>query len=102
MQVELYKKTGTYQDKASGKDKQFVNFYVKCGDVLVPVTVCYFENEEGRDFQYNGRKQVLAAFAEVLPEKTGSKEKNTVFKGKKEGSSDPTLVPMDDKTDIPL
>ncbi len=59
MQVELYKKTGTYQDKASGKDKQFVNFYVKCGDVLVPVTVCYFENEEGRDFQYNGRKQVL-------------------------------------------
>ena len=44
-QVELYKQTGTYVNK-DGVEKNFTNFYVKCGDELVPVTVKFFENDE--------------------------------------------------------
>ncbi len=36
MQIQLFKKTGTYTDK-DGKEKRFVNFYLKCGDALVPI-----------------------------------------------------------------
>lgn len=71
MVVELYKKSGTYNDKSTGKDKRFTNFYVKCNDRLIPVTPVYFPNEklEGRDPDYQGRKSVLEAFAEELPAK---------------------------------
>jgi hypothetical protein len=69
MVVELYKKSGTYNDKTSGKEKRFTNFYVKCNDQLIPVEPVYFPNEklEGRDPQYGGRKAVLEAFADELP-----------------------------------
>lgn len=71
MQVQLFKKVGTYPDKDTGKDKPYTNFYVKCGDALVPVQVCYFPNPkfDNRDPNYNGRKQVLSAFAAILPPK---------------------------------
>lgn len=69
-QVELLKKTGKYIDKNDGTEKPFTNFYVRCGDDLVPVQPCYFpDRETGKDYQYNGRKAVLKAFASVLPDK---------------------------------
>ena len=71
MTVQLYKKYGTYTDKESGKEKRFVNFYVKCGDQMVVVEPKYFAQDkfDGRDPNFAGRKAVLEAFAELLPEK---------------------------------
>lgn len=68
-QVELFKKVGKYTDKKDGKEKTFVNFYVLCGDELIPVEVKFFENEEGKDYRYSGRKAVMSAFAVLLPDK---------------------------------
>ena len=69
MQVNLYKKVGKYTDK-DGKEKGYVNFYVKCGDQMIPIEVSYFPNEkfENRDLNYAPRKEVLKAFAETLPD----------------------------------
>ena len=71
MKVELFKKQGTYVDKNTNKEKQYTNFYVKCGDKLIPVEPVFFPNAalEGRDPGYSGRKSVLEAFAETLPER---------------------------------
>ncbi len=71
MTVQLFKKLGKYTDKQSGKEKQFTNFYVQCGDQMIPVEVVYFPNPkcEDRDPQYAGRKSVMEAFAETLSEK---------------------------------
>lgn len=78
MQVQLFKKSGTYTDKKDGKEKRFVNFYLKCGDALIPVEIPYFPNErfDGRDPQYSGRKEVLSAFAAILPEKSDANASN--------------------------
>ena len=75
MLVNLYKKVGKYTDK-DGKEKSFVNFYVKCGDKMIPVEVSYFPNEkcDNRDPNYSGRKEVLGAFAETLPDIEEKKE----------------------------
>lgn len=72
-QVELFKKTGTYTNK-DGEEKNYTNFYVRCGDMNVPVQVSYFEGEDGKDPQYNARKAVMSAFAEPLPDKPKSDE----------------------------
>ena len=71
MKVELFKKQGTYTDKKDNKEKQFTNFYVKCGDKLIPVEPVFFPNPalDGRDPGYSGRKSVLEAFAETLPDR---------------------------------
>lgn len=69
MQVELLKKVGSYVDKKDGKEKPSVRFYLRCGGSLVPVEVPYYEGEDGKDYQYNGRKAVLTAFADELPNK---------------------------------
>ena len=78
MLVELYKKKGTYKDKETGKEKAYTNFYVKCGDQMIPVEPVYFPNAkcDGRDPGYLGRKSVLEAFAVTLPEKGGSETAN--------------------------
>lgn len=72
MTVGLFKKKGTYKDK-EGKDKFFVNFYVECGDQMIPVEPKYFPNPkcDDRDPAFAGRKAVLEAFAEELPDKEG-------------------------------
>ena len=73
-QVQLFKKVGKYTGK-DGKEKTSIRFYVKCGDTLVPVEVPYFEGKDGeRDYQYNGRKAVLTAFAENLPDKENKED----------------------------
>ena len=66
MQVSLLKKVGKYTDQKDGKEKQFVNFYLRCGSSLVPVEVRFYPGEDGKDYQYNGRKEILKAFAEDL------------------------------------
>lgn len=70
MQVELFKQKGTYEDK-DGKDKRYVNFFVRCGDALIPIEVKFFPQEkfDGRDPNYSGRKDVMSAFAVELPPK---------------------------------
>ena len=88
-QVELYKQTGTYVNK-DGVEKNFTNFYVKCGDELVPVTVKFFENDEGNDPRYAPRKAVMSAFASLLPPLPERKETD---KGRKKASG---LVADDD------
>ena len=76
MEVKLYKKTGKYVDNKTQKEKQFVNFYVKCNDTLIPIEPCYFPNAkcDNRDPQFANRKGALEAFADVLPDK---EEQNT-------------------------
>lgn len=81
-QVELFKQTGKYTDK-KGEEKNFTNFYVKCGDELVPVQVKFFENDEGNDPRYAPRKAVMSAFASRLPPLPEKKETD---KGRKKAS----------------
>ncbi len=81
-QVELFKQTGKYTDK-KGEEKNFTNFYVKCGDELVPVQVKFFENDEGNDPRYAPRKAVMSAFASLLPPLPEKKETD---KGRKKAS----------------
>lgn len=69
MQVNLFKRRVPYVDK-DGENKIATNFFVSCGDILVPVEVKYFENKEtGRDNWYFERKTLLSAFADTLPER---------------------------------
>ncbi len=67
MQVDLFKRNSTY--KKDGEEKVATNFYVKCGDTVIPIQVRFFENEKGSDPNYSGRKLVLSSFASILPEK---------------------------------
>lgn len=70
MQVNLFKRRVPYVDQKDGKEKIATNFFVSCGDILVPVEVKYFENKEtGRDDRYMERKTLLSAFADTLPER---------------------------------
>ena len=70
MQVNLFKRRVPYVDQKDGKNKIATNFFVSCGDILVPVEVKYFENKEtGRDDRYMERKTLLSAFADTLPER---------------------------------
>jgi hypothetical protein len=71
MQVELYKKTGSYFNEEKKRNVPFTNYFVKCNDMLIPIEVKYFPNEKlnNRDPAYSGRVAVMSAFAELLPEK---------------------------------
>ena len=96
--VKLFKRNGTYTDK-EGNEKKFTNFYVQCGDQLISVTPTYFENDEGRDPAYVGRKMVLSSYAEELPEKEKTDKPDVKGGGKK----NPKLETLDDdKLDIPF
>ena len=97
MQVQLFKKCGTYTDTKTGKEKRFTNFYLKCGDALVPVEVCYFPKVEfdNRDPNYNGRKEVLSAFAATLPDKPNGDGGNAAAH-KPSAPPPDELAPVDD------
>lgn len=94
-QVSLLKKNGSYMK--DGEEKKVTNFFVRCGDVLVPIEVKYFESKEtGKDDRYRERRVLLSAFAEELPELSD--------KGKKTDKSQkgkPVLETMDDD-DVPF
>ena len=109
-QVKLLKKISNYTDK-DGNERTATNFFVECGDVLVPVEVKYFEDKEtGRDDRSRERKVLMSAFAEELPERpTQNKAKSTNGQAKNEDKATqaaekgkkPTLQTADDDGDIP-
>lgn len=76
-EVKLYKKlakyTGKEKDAKTGEEKEVektaTNFYVKCGDMLVPIDVKYFGSGDNPDKNYRSRKSVMSAFADELPDK---------------------------------
>ena len=68
MQVELFKRVHTYKN-ANGEEKTGMNFYIRCGEALVPIDVRFFKGQDGRDQGYQGRKMILSSFATILPEK---------------------------------
>lgn len=66
--VKLFKQISHYVK--DGETKTATNFFVQCGETMVPIEVKYFENKEtGRDNLFTGRKMVLSSYAETLPEK---------------------------------
>lgn len=71
--VELYKKESTYTDK-NGQERKSIQFYVQCGNSVIPVDVTYFnkKDEHGnavKDLQYPGRREVMKSYADELPTK---------------------------------
>jgi len=79
MQVELFKKKGSYTDKKTGELKDITNFYLKCGDGLIRVEIPYFPDpkNDNKDPNYSSRKSVLSAFAAELPEKEDAKKNDS-------------------------
>lgn len=69
--VQLFKK----ENKVSknGEEKVYTNFYVKCGDTLIPIQIRFYGND-GVDPNFRARKLLLSTFAEVLPDKDEPKE----------------------------
>ena len=65
MEVKIYKGRRIYE-QGDGSEKAVEQFFIKCGDVLIPIKVAFFGTDEKRDYQYSGRKAVLSSFAEVL------------------------------------
>ena len=69
MQVKLYKRNVEYTTK-EGEVKKITNYFVECGDVLIPVEVKFFEDKKtGEDKNYRTRRTLMSAFAEELPER---------------------------------
>ena len=72
MVVKLYKKHVDYTTR-DGEVKTATNFFVECGDVLVPVEVKFFEDKETKqDKNYRTRRTLMSAFAEELPERNNN------------------------------
>ena len=65
MTVQLFKSTGKFTNQ-EGKEVNFTNFFLKCGESLIPIQVKNFSTSEKPDKNYSGRKAVLSAFAEKL------------------------------------
>lgn len=65
MKVDLFKQIKNFVDN-DGNERTGTYFFVRCGDVNVPVQVTYFKSPEG-DRLYSSRKQLLSAFATRFP-----------------------------------
>jgi len=84
MVVGLFKKNVEYVNK-DGEKKTATNFFVQCGNVLIPVEVKFFEDKNtGEDKNYRTRKTLMSAFAEELPER----ERNTTVEQPKAEQTD--------------
>lgn len=69
MEVKLFKKHVGYKTQ-TGEEKIATNYFLQCGDVLVPVEVKFFADKvTGEDKQYRTRRTLMSAFAEELPER---------------------------------
>ncbi len=74
-EVKLFVKHVSYVDK-NGNDKVASNFFIKAGNSsLIPIEVKYFPDADNNniDRNYNSRKDVVSAFAEILENKTTPK-----------------------------
>ena len=69
MEVKLFKKHVGYKTQ-TGEEKTATNYFLQCGDVLVPVEVKFFADKvTGEDKRYRTRRTLMSAFAEELPER---------------------------------
>ena len=69
MEVKLFKKHVGYKTQ-TGEEKTATNYFLQCGDVLVPVEVKFFPDKvTGEDKQYRTRRTLMSAFAAELPER---------------------------------
>lgn len=77
--VQLFKNQKKYVDR-NGQEKVATNFYLKLGDVLVPIEPKYFQDKEtGLDKAYVSRKTLMSALAETLPSRpSNSANKETL------------------------
>lgn len=71
--VLLFRKDSTYTDK-QGQERKSTQFYLQCGNSLVPVEATYFnkKDEKGnpiKDTQYPSRREVMKSYADELPAK---------------------------------
>lgn len=76
MVLELFKQISNYTDK-EGKERTATNFYLKCGEEMIPIEVRYFKDKQDNqkiDGNYRARKLVLSAFATELPKKQKNKK----------------------------
>lgn len=95
-EVKLYKKLATYKDK-NGEEKQATNFFVACGDQMIPVEVKFFEDKEtGTDKNYRVRKTLLSAFAATLPERENVGKKKTQQQNTSAANESDSLVSDND------
>ena len=69
-EVKLFKQARTYKND-KGEDVNTTNFYLRCGEELIPIRIPYFGKDGENDPQYAPRRAVLSAFAENLPPKEG-------------------------------
>ena len=69
MEVKLFKKNVGYKTQ-TGEEKTATNYFLQCGDVLVPVEVKFFADKvTGEDKNYRTRRTLMSAFAAELPER---------------------------------
>lgn len=69
MMVKLFKRNVEYTT-ATGEVKTATNYFLQCGDVLVPIEVKFFADKAtGEDKNYRTRRTLMSAFAEELPER---------------------------------
>ena len=84
-QVKIFKKISHYEK--DGEQRTATNFYIQCGDMLIPVEVTYFPDKNtNKDNMYVARKTVLSTYAEVLPAREKDKSAETT-----EPENKPTL-----------
>lgn len=107
MDVELYKKEGSYVDGA-GDVKRFTNYEVLCGDEYVPVEVFFNDKGDGKDPYYGTNRRILSAFAalresrKMEKDNTSTESEPAPVDGKELATYTPTLEPMDDDISIPF
>ena len=88
MMVKLFKRNVEYTT-ATGEVKTATNYFLQCGDVLVPIEVKFFADRvTGEDKNYRTRRTLMSAFAEELPER--KKEMPTETKPVESAIDDPT------------
>lgn len=88
MMVKLFKRNVEYTT-ATGEVKTATNYFLQCGDVLVPIEVKFFADKAtGEDKNYRTRRTLMSAFAEKLPER--KKETPTETKPVESAIDDPT------------
>lgn len=75
MKVDLFKQVKNYTDR-DGNERTGTYFFVRCGDVNVPIQATYFKNAAEGDKGYSSRKQLLSAFATKLPTNAQNTERS--------------------------
>ena len=64
--IRLFKEKKNYTAK-DGTERTATNFFLQLGDARIPIEVKYFKGADGKDANYQKRKAVVEALAELLP-----------------------------------